>query len=59
VEIALVNAGGNTAQILVSEEQAAGEYTLTKALKNVPSGSYTVRLQTSNGVVTKRVNVVR
>jgi hypothetical protein len=59
VEIALVGANGNTAQMLVAEEQAAGEYTVTKTLKNVPSGSYTVRLQTSNGVVTKRVNVVR
>ncbi|TAE30507.1 MAG: T9SS C-terminal target domain-containing protein [Candidatus Kapaibacterium sp.] len=59
VEIALIDASGRTAQILLSEEQTAGDYTTTKALKNVPSGSYTVRLSTQNGVVTKRVNVVR
>ncbi|TAE33401.1 MAG: T9SS C-terminal target domain-containing protein, partial [Candidatus Kapaibacterium sp.] len=59
VEIALVDMHGKTAQLLVSEEQAAGEYTITKALKNVPSGAYTVRLSTQNGVVTKRVSVVR
>ncbi|TAE30509.1 MAG: T9SS C-terminal target domain-containing protein [Candidatus Kapaibacterium sp.] len=59
VEILLVDMNGKTAQILLSEEQAAGDYTTTKALKNIPSGSYTVRLSTQNGVVTKRVNVVR
>jgi Leucine-rich repeat (LRR) protein len=59
VEIALVDVSGKTAQVLVAEEQAAGEYTVTKALKNVPSGSYTVQLRMSTGVVTKRVNVVR
>jgi sugar lactone lactonase YvrE/Leucine-rich repeat (LRR) protein len=59
VEIALIGASGNTVQMLVAEEQAAGDYSITKALNNVPSGSYTVRLQTNAGVVTKRVNVVR
>lgn len=59
VEIALIDASGKTAHILVSEEQAAGEHTLTSALKNVPSGSYMVRLSTQNGVVTKRLSVVR
>ncbi len=59
VEIALVDMHGKTAQLLLSEEQTAGEYTITKALKNVPSGAYTVRLSTQNGVVTKRVSVVR
>ncbi len=59
VEIAMIDASGKIAQILVSEEQAAGEYSITKALKNVPSGAYTVRFSTQNGVVTKRVSVVR
>ncbi len=59
VEIAMIDASGKTAQILVSEEQSAGEHSMTKALKNLPSGSYTVRLTTQNGVVTRGVNVVR
>ena len=58
-EIALIDANGKTAQILLAEEQTAGEYSITRALKALPSGAYTVRLTTQGGVVSRGLNVVR
>ena len=58
-EIALIDANGKTVQTLLAEEQTAGEYNITRALKGVPSGAYTVRLTTQGGVVSRGLNVVR
>ncbi|TAE22123.1 MAG: hypothetical protein EAZ92_16130, partial [Candidatus Kapaibacterium sp.] len=60
VNVDLIDAQGKVAQTLVAEEQASGEYSIQAALaRTVPSGSYTLRLQTAGVVKTVRVNVVR
>jgi hypothetical protein len=59
VRVELLDLHGNVAQTLVGEEQRAGEYSLEATLKNIPSGAYTVRLQTAGTVLSRQVNVVR
>jgi hypothetical protein len=59
VEIALLDMHGNVAQTLLAKEQTAGEYSIDAALQNIPSGAYTVRLQTAGTVLSKQVRVVR
>jgi hypothetical protein len=58
-ELALVDASGKVAKILVAEEQTAGEHEVRSSVSMLPSGTYTIRLQTSTGAVSTKVNVVR
>jgi sugar lactone lactonase YvrE len=58
-ELALVDASGKVAKILVAEEQTAGDHEVRSSVSMLPSGTYTIRLQTSTGAVSTKVNVVR
>jgi hypothetical protein len=59
VRLELLDIQGNVVQTFVAKEQAAGEYSLDAALLNVPSGAYTVRLESAGVTRSRRVQVVR
>jgi len=57
--ITLLDTRGNEVQQLLSELQTAGEHKTSFKLRWLSSGSYILRLKTSTGMVTGRVEVVR
>lgn len=59
VHLVIVDMHGKIVQILVAQDQGAGEYNLQATVKSLPSGAYTVHLQTGGTVKTQRLDVVR
>jgi hypothetical protein len=60
VTLELVDMHGTSVQTMVQGEQAAGEYSMTTRLKNLPSGAYILRLVSAGGTLkTHKVEVVR
>jgi hypothetical protein len=59
VEVSLINARGETVQVLKREVQAAGEHSVQGLVERLPSGSYTVQVRANGEVATRGVQVVR
>ena len=59
VEISLINARGETVQIMKSEMQFAGDHAVQARVERLPIGSYTVQVRAGGEVVTRGVQVVR
>lgn len=58
-ELSLLDIRGNVVQSLTRSVQSAGEQSVQSSLKNIPSGTYMLRLESGGEVVTRRVEVVR
>ena len=60
VVIELINVGtGAVAKRIVDGDHTPGEYVISFGTQDLPSGAYLVRLQATNALVFKRVDVVR
>ncbi len=59
VALELIDLQGNILQTLVRGDHAPGEYLLTMDTKNLPSGTYFLRLRTPSDVKTQKVQVVK
>jgi hypothetical protein len=58
-EVSLVDMRGNIVQMLMQSLKAAGEHRLQANVKQLPSGTYLLRLESGGEVVMRRVEVVR
>jgi hypothetical protein len=58
-EVSFVDMRGNIVQMLTQSLKAAGEHRLQASVKQLPSGTYLLRLESSGKVVTRHVEVVR
>jgi len=58
-ELSILDMNGNKIQTLVNKNQSPGEYTIQFNASTLPAGIYLVRLQAGEGVVTKKLVVMR
>jgi Leucine-rich repeat (LRR) protein len=59
VQMFLVDILGNVAKTIVSGEHHAGEYQTSVPVKDLPTGTYFLVMQTPNAILTERVQVRR
>jgi Leucine-rich repeat (LRR) protein len=59
IELAVYDVTGRKAQVITSGYAEAGEYSLLLNAKTLPTGAYFLVLQTSSGVVQRRMDVIK
>lgn len=59
IAFSMIDMAGKQVQVLAEGYAEAGEYNLLLDAKTVPSGSYFLVLQTSSGIVRRRMDVVK
>jgi len=59
VNISVFDAAGRSVSTLVNETKPAGDYTFTLNNQNLAAGIYFIRVETSEGVTTKPMTIIR
>jgi hypothetical protein len=59
VVVEIITMKGEVVQQMIQSKQPVGEHTMTLALRQVPSGSYLVRVRTADAIAQQQLTIVR